>query len=204
MITVLKFQPIFNKTNLVSYCPNIGNNSFFNDMHIYILDSEEVPSNVSPVIKKEYYDDSGVNNTRPVYQSSSVSIHEVSSMGHNNNQSQGQRDHGIASNLSVLASLAQSPHHNSSGHHQSLQYGNGEQNNRTHNLTNPTPNEKAIATAIAVVGNYPNHSPPPYANGEQANGSNFNNHNSSPTPVNRYSVGRHQQVCIYYQLLSTQ
>lgn len=128
------------------------------------------------------------------------------------------------SNLSVLASLAHqsssSHHHNSNNNHslQHLSYGTppphpNEQNRGTLMHSSLTDKAIPIAQAIAAVGgNYLNHSPPPYANGNsnqnQANGehqssggnsssnggNNYNN--SSPPPPIRYpyQTGRQQQV----------
>ncbi|OXA57245.1 Transcription factor GATA-4 [Folsomia candida] len=185
---------------------------------------DDVPT--SSFIKKEYEDPIGQNinngnsSSRQIYQTASVSIHEVgvaptSIGGHSQSREQ--------SNLSVLASLAHqsssSHHHNSNNNHslQHLSYGTppphpNEQNRGTLMHSSLTDKAIPIAQAIAAVGgNYLNHSPPPYANGNsnqnQANGehqssggnsssnggNNYNN--SSPPPPIRYpyQTGRQQQ-----------
>lgn len=133
-----------------------------------------------------------------------------------NHEHPGQRDHGITSNLNVLASLAQSsPHHNANSQSQNIQFSGANNSEQIQRGYNPVVSEKAIAiaAAIAAVGNYPNHSPPPYQNqgqgGENHNGSSNGNHgsansnynNQSPPLMRYYTSGRHQHQQVKCRLI---
>lgn len=202
-------------------------NIFFYQCNTDLLGDDHVPTTVTGFIKKEPEGNEITQSpgTRQIYQSPSmsVSIHEVpvsSNMSPQHHQHQHhshqQRDHGIASNLNVLAALANNSHHNNLHNNQhphvSFSSSSGDQHQqqqqqqRGHghstSMINPTANEKAIAQAIAAVGgNFPNHSPPPYPgpgdNPNSGGGSanpNSNNNNSGAHPNGSNVNGGHGYI----------